>query len=417
MYQSTEKLVKADADQVLSIIQIEGNVIRFDKPYEIISTSTYFVVFDARGNANLESETLPELVNLPIRGRGIRYINIGSTRRIVYDQPLSLSGNIIGWVRVSRSMEDIISTLGNLRLILFTSIPFYLIIASVGGLFLANRSLKSIDEITKTAREISKGDIKQRLQIPKTKDEIGRLAITFNEMLDRIESFIKKERQFASDASHELRTPLAIISAEAEQSLSVKQDKRKHRQTLKKILSETKKMSYIISQLLMINRTGEGEQKLDFEVLELNTLVDDIVKEYQRLANEKKIKLNYKPVKDINIKADQTLITRLLINLIDNTIKYTGEGGKIDISLTREQNFAFLAVEDNGVGIADSDIPYIFDRFYQADKARNGQGTGLGLSIVKWIAKVHRGKIKVESSLGSGTRFIVKLPVGQSPQD
>ncbi len=148
--------------------------------------------------------------------------------------------------------------------------------------------LRPIDYITKTARKISKGDLNQRLKIPRTEDEVGRLTITFNEMLDKLEAFIKKERQFTSDASHELRTPLAIISAQAEQSLSGSSRAKEYKDALKKILKESKKMSYVISQLLMLYRSEEGKYELDFEVLNINVIVEEIIKEYSNIAQGKR---------------------------------------------------------------------------------------------------------------------------------
>lgn len=411
LYKSNEDLLRADADQVTSILRFEGNVIRFAEPYKIISTNTYFVVFDMNGNANLESEILPELVNLPIEDEEIRYITIDDVLWAAYDKPLKLNDITIGWIRVSRSMESLMTTLNNLKLILFISIPLYILFASLGGLFLANRALRPIDDITKTAGKISKGDLKQRLKTPRTEDEVGRLTVTFNEMLDKLEAFIKKERQFTSDASHELRTPLAIISAHAEQSLSGSKGTKEYKDALKKILEESKKMSYVISQLLMLYRSEEGKYKLDSEVLDLNVIVEEIMKEYGNLALEKEISVDFKSGEKIKIKGDQTLITRLIINLVDNAINYSKESGRVSVSLTKENNFAIIKVEDSGTGIAGEDLPFIFDRFYQADRARGGQGSGLGLSIVKWIVEVHKGEIEVESKLNQGTRFIIKLPL------
>ena len=411
LYKSNEDLLRADAGQVTSILRFEGNVIRFAEPYKIITTNTYFVIFDMNGNANLESEILPELVNLPIEDEEIRYITIDNVRWAAYDKPLEFNGDTIGWIRVSRSMESLMTTLNNLKLILFISIPLYILFASLGGLFLANRALRPIDDITKTAGKISKGDLKQRLKTPRTEDEVGRLIVTFNEMLDKLEAFIKKERQFTSDASHELRTPLAIISAQAEQSLSGSKGTKEYKDALKKILNESKKMSYVISQLLMLYRSEEGKYKLDFEVLDLNVIMEEIIKEYGNIAMEKEIAIDFKAREKIKIKGDQTLITRLIINLVDNAINYSKKSGRVAVSLMKENNFAIIKVEDKGTGIAKEDLPFIFDRFYQADKARGGQGSGLGLSIVKWIAEAHKGEIKVESKVNRGSKFIVKLPL------
>jgi signal transduction histidine kinase len=414
LYRSNEDLLKADTGQVMSILQVEGNDIRLQQPYKIMTTNTYFVVFDSSGNANADSEILPQLVNIPIEEMQVRYITIDGIKWAVYDEPISINNMVLGWVRVSRSMESVVKTLNNLKLIIFISIPLYILFASLGGLFLADRALRPIDDITKTASKISKGDLKRRLKKPAKKDEIGRLVVTFNEMLDKLESFIKKEQRFTSDVSHELRTPLAVISAQAEQLLSGLPKKSEGRDNLRKILKESKKMSYVVSQLLMLYRSEEGEYKLNYEVLDLNMIGEEIINEYKDNTKDKGINIELETESNIKIKADQTLITRLMVNLIDNAIRYSRKKSKITMSLMQENDQAVIAVKDNGMGIAEEDMPYIFDRFYQADKSRGNQGTGLGLSIVKWIAEVHNGDIEVESEVNKGSRFIVKLPLNIS---
>ena len=409
--QSVKGFLKSDARQVFSIIQSEGYNVHFDIPYKIIDTNTYFVIFDVNGNAGFKSKILPEIVNLPVGQEQLRYVSINKVKWIVYDTPVLNNGNIIGWIRVSRSLQYITDALLNLKVIMFISVPLYMFLASLGGLFLANRALKPIDYITKTAQEISKGDLSQRLKLNKTEDEVGRLAVTFDEMLDKLEASIKKERQFASDASHELRTPISVITAQAEQALSGKRKVKEYKEALEIVYNESKKMNHIISQLLMISRSDEGTYSFNFEILELNMIMEDIVKEFQNIAIQKDIQISFKSETAVKIKADQTLLTRLFINLIDNAIKYTNKGGEINISISRENNCSIIIIEDTGIGISKEDLPYIFDRLYQVDKSRSDRGAGLGLSIAKWIADLHKGELKVESKLNFGSRFIVRLPL------
>ena len=411
LFQNTEDLLKADAHQVFLIIQSEGFNINFDIPYKIIATNTYFVIFDVKGNTGIKSEILPEIVNLPIGQQQFRNVAINKIGWIIYDTPVINNGEVVGWIRVSRSLQSLSNTLFNLRMIMFISIPLYGLLASAGGLFLAKRALHPIGYITKTAKEISKGDLTQRLKLNKTEDEVGRLAETFDEMLDKLENSIKKERQFASDASHELRTPIAIITAQTEEALAGRHGVKEYREAIETIRDESKKMSHIISQLLMIYRSDEGGYKFNFEILNLNVIIEDIVNEFQEVANEKDLVISFKSADEIKIRADQTLLTRLFINIIDNAVKYTQKGGKIIVSLSKTSNYSIITIEDNGIGISENDIPFIFDRLYQVDKSREDRGNGLGLAIAKWIAELHKGEISAESKPEVGSKFIIKLPL------
>jgi signal transduction histidine kinase len=411
LFQNTEDLLKADAHQVFLIIQSENFNINFDVPYKIIATNTYFVIFDVKGNTGIKSDILPEIVNLPIGQQQFRNVSINKNGWIIYDTPVVNNGEVVGWIRVSRSLQSLSNTLFNLRLIMFISIPFFGLIASAGGLFLAKRALYPIGYITKTAKEISKGDLTQRLKLNKTEDEVGRLAETFDEMLDKLENSIKKERQFASDASHELRTPIAIITAQTEEALAGTHGVQEYREAIETIRDESKKMSHIISQLLMIYRSDEGRYKFNFEILNLNVIIEDIVNEFQDVAKDNGLNISFKAADEIKIRADQTLITRLFINIIDNAIKYSRREGKITVSLNKADNFSITTIEDTGIGISENDIPYIFDRLYQVDRSREDRGNGLGLAIAKWIAESHKGEISVESKLNVGSKFVIKLPL------
>lgn len=411
LYKNVLDLAKADADQVVSILRIEGSNIKFDNPYKIIATNTYFVVFNKDGNAGLKNEIVPEIVKLPIENEAVRYISVDKNNWLVYDEPLYFGKEVIGWIRISRSLNSLISMLNNLKLLIFVSVPVYILIASFGGLFLANRALKPINDITKTASRISNENLTQRLKLPKTNDEVGRLSITFNQMLEKLETAFKRERQFMSDASHELRTPITVISAQAQEALSGNKKVKEYKEALNLILNESKKMSFLISQLLLLHKSDEGKYKLNFELLDLNMIIEEITKEFENIAKEKNIKINFISNKDIKLKADQTLITRLVVNLVNNAIKYGRDNGNVVIKIPSDNESVFIEVMDDGIGISEEDIPYIFDRFYQTDKSRSNQGTGLGLAISKWIVEQHNGEIKVESSLGKGTKFTVKLPL------
>jgi signal transduction histidine kinase len=212
-------------------------------------------------------------------------------------------------------------------------------------------------------------------------------------------------------ASHELRTPISIITAQTEEVLTGKHEIKEYKEAIETVRNESKKMSHIISQLLMIYRSDEGRYKFHFEILNLNMIIEDIVNEFQDVANANGLNISFKAEEEIKIKADQTLITRLFINIIDNAIKYTNRDGKININLSKINNCSVTVIEDTGIGISEKDMPYIFDRLYQVDKSREDRGTGLGLAIAKSITELHKGEILLESKLNSGSKFIIKLPL------
>jgi len=412
-----ENQLKIDAIEASSIIEAEGEEQYFDNPFTLLVPNAFLILYDTKGNSSSLGNVAKQMIKIPLAANEIRKIKIDGNLWILYDEPIKADGNIIGWVRVSRSLMPIIGSLNKFKLILFISIPVYIIISILGGLFLAKRALHPIDSITKTARAIGQGNINQRLKLPKVKDEVGRLAETFDEMLDKIEAAFKKERQFTTDASHELRTPITIISTHAEDALG-RNNKKDYKEALETIYRESQKMSIMVSQLLLLSRSDEGKYHLEIEDIDLKLIMGEIIGEMKESARANKIKLYFEGVDGLIIKADQTLITRLFVNIINNAIKFSNKGGfvKVRIATDSDKKFAQILIEDNGIGIPKEDIENIFNRFYQVDKSRNDKGTGLGLAIAKWIIDIHEGTIDIESELGKGTKFYINLPMEKNFQ-
>lgn len=412
LYTDAENQLKIDAIQASSIIEAEGEERYFDNPLTLLVPNAFLILYDAKGNSSSLGSVAKQIIKIPLAADSIRKTKIDDNLWILYDEPIKADGINVGWVRVSRSLMPIVDSLNKFKLILFISIPVYIIVSVLGGLFLAKRALHPIDSITKTARAIGQGNINQRLKLPKVKDEVGRLAETFDEMLDKIEAAFKKERQFTTDASHELRTPITIISAHAEDALETN-NKKDYKEALEIIYKESQKMSVMVSQLLLLSRSDEGKYHMEIEDIDLKLIIGEIVGEMKDSAKASNIKLYFNVEEDLIIKADQTLITRLFINIINNAIKFSKKGGfvKVNVSADSVKKFAQIMIEDNGIGIPKEDIKNIFNRFYQVDKSRNDEGTGLGLAIAKWIIDMHKGTINIESELGKGTKFYINLPM------
>ncbi len=412
LYTETENQLKIDAIEASSIIEAEGEERYFDNPFTLLVPNAFLILYDTKGNSSSLGNVAKQIIKIPLAANEIRKIKIDENLWILYDEPIKADGQIVGWVRVSRSLMPIIESLNKFKLILFISIPAYILLSILGGLFLAKRALHPIDSITKTARAIGQGNINQRLKLPKVKDEVGRLAETFDEMLDKIEATFKKERQFTTDASHELRTPITIISAHAEDALRT-DNKKDYKEALEIIYKESQKMSIMISQLLLLSRSDEGKYHLEIEDIDLKLIMDEIIGEMKESAKVNNIKIYFNGEDGLIIKADQTLITRLFINIINNAIKFSNKGGfvKVGMAADSDEKFVQILIEDNGIGIPEEDIENIFNRFYQVDKSRNDRGTGLGLAIAKWIVDVHKGTINIKSEVGKGTKFYINLPL------
>lgn len=307
------------------------------------------------------------------------------------------------------STASVAHSLGNLRLLLFALVPLYLCVSALGSYFIARRTLKPISAITETACSIGEGDLSQRIEGISSKDEVGELALAFNTMLDKMEASFRRERQFSSDASHELRTPVAVISACVEDALNGKQNP-ETLENLTTIQKESTRMNRIISQLLTLTRGYEGRHYIEKERITLRDMVDSVMDELSDFAAGSSITLKNDISSDIQIYADQSLMTQLFVNVIGNGIKYGKVGGIVNVAVTSCKTVTEIIVSDDGIGICKEDLTHIFERFYRADKARDRTGTGLGLSIVKWIVDIHNGSISVSSIEGEKTIFKILLP-------
>jgi heavy metal sensor kinase len=319
-------------------------------------------------------------------------------------------------VELARSEEGVRTTLSQLVMLIAVAIPLILLLAVVGGAFLAGRALGPVDRITRAAQSIGAEDLSRRLDLPPSPDEVGRLAGTFDEMLGRLDRAFRRQQQFTADASHELRTPLAVLRTEADVALQRPRTAAEYQQALSNISADAARMAQLLNALLTLARADDGQEVLKRETLSLNTLADDVVSSMSPLAHARRVQLQYRGSSDsrsVLVSGDQTRLTELAVNLIDNGLKYTPEGGTVAVSVERDRGQALLRVADTGIGIAPDDVPHLFERFYRVDKARGREegSAGLGLALAQWIVGAHDGTIEVSSQLGEGTIVTVGLPV------
>ena len=333
----------------------------------------------------------------------------------VVTMPITENGRMMGIVQVGSSLEGVEDALHQLLLILLIAVPAALLIASAGGLFLANKALRPVDAITQIARRIGSGDLSQRIRIKRANDELGRLASTFNEMIAKLEKSFRQVKRFTADASHELKTPLTILRGEVEVGLKKKRGLKEYQRILASNLEEISRMSRIVEDLLTLSRADMGELTMEREEIELSALAREVWEDLQMLAKKKRVQLKFMDNGFTRVEGDSLFLRQLILNITENGLKYTPAGGEVALKVKgdRDQGVVRLLVSDTGVGIPQKDLKRVFDRFFRVDTARSREtgGTGLGLSICQWIAHAHEGQIAVESTVGKGSTFTVTLPM------
>lgn len=316
------------------------------------------------------------------------------------------------YIQVFNGLQEEHAYIGDLFLIMIGSDIVILLMVIISGSRVVKKNMRPVAVMTDTVKNITINALDTRLDIRGSKNELKDLAKTFNGMLDRIQRSYEQQNQFVSDASHELRTPISVIQGYANLlDRWGKEDKAVLEEAIAAIKTESQSMKELIEKLLFLARGDKNAQKIEIEEFYTDEFIDEIVKETKLIDNHHEI-INRESDR-LCINADRKLLKEALRVFIDNSIKYTPEGGQINIDCREENNRVVMIVEDNGMGISREDIPNIFNRFYRADKSRTREtgGTGLGLAIAKWIILKHKGTIEVESQLEKGTKIRVILPI------
>ncbi len=310
-------------------------------------------------------------------------------------------------------LDSMAEQLAALREVFYLGLPLALVLAGAGGYLLAAKSLAPVAAMAKQAEGITARNLDRRLEVRRASAELGRLAAAFNELLSRLERSFASMREFVADASHELRTPLSIIRGEADVALSQDRRPAEYRESLAIIQDEARRLSRLVDDLLSLAQADAGHRPLHLEDFYLNDLLEDCCRAVQPLARQKSIQLAWSYGEDVPFHGDQELLRRMTMNLLDNAIRYTPAGGRVELNLDTEGGLARIRVSDTGIGIPPDSLERIFERFYRVDKARSRAvgGFGLGLAIVKWIAESHQGSAHAESAPGAGSTFTVRLPL------
>ena len=312
---------------------------------------------------------------------------------------------------VLEPLDKLEGEIGHIRKLFLFGFSAVLLLAAAGGFMLAQKSLRPMVTISGQAERISAKNLNERLKVRNPDDELGRLARVFNALLSRLDTSFRVMREFMADASHELRTPLTIIHGEAQVSLSKNHSENEYRESLTIIQDQAKRMAGIVSDMLALARADAGEQHLSMEDLYLNDLVVESCHAAQALATQKCIQLTCEPSEDLVFHGNEELLRRMIVNLVDNAIRYTSAGGSVSVKLDCEPALTRFVVSDTGIGIPPECVERVFDRFYRVGdpRTRSNGGSGLGLSIVKLAAESHRGSVDVISEPEHGSTFTVTL--------
>ena len=410
--------LRTRAETALSQVSMETGGPQYqggDAPTAQTDVAVY--LFDARGRLR---ERIAGVRALPpqsavlgavLQGHA-HYAVVGGLR--LYMAPLrDEHGQVSAIVEVVASLGTVNQQIARLLIFLLVLTPLLLAVATIGGIFLAGRALAPIDSITRTAQAIDTGNLTGRLGPVPLTDEVGRLAATFDGMLDRLERAFAQQRQFTADASHELRTPLTIIAGDLDVLLRRRRAPEEYEKILPGIRNEVTHMSHLVEDLLTLARADSGQAEVARTLLYFDALIADIATGTRTLAEARGVELVVHLEHDVALWGDPKRLRQLVLNMLSNAVIYTPGGGRVTLTLRTATGWASLAIVDTGIGIAPADLPYIFDRFFRATAARTYAtgGTGLGLAIARWCVEAHGGRITVQSRLGEGSVFTVLLPL------
>ena len=333
----------------------------------------------------------------------------------MFTMPIVRNDRVVDIVQVGMSVRRAEGLLDRYLHTLIVLIPLGVGLAALGGAIIARAALRPVDEMTRTARRITAEDLSRRVERPGTGDEMERLALTLNGMLARLEAAFTQTRRFAADAAHELRTPLAALRGGIEVALRAERPPEEYRRVLASSLEEVERLIRLAEDLLLLSRSSAGPDVTRAPV-DLEPLLLDVFDVGARLGQGAGVSVRTDAMASATVRGDATALRRALLNLIENAIKYTPPGGKVELSLTTADGMAVITVSDTGIGLDPADANRIFEPFVRLDaaRARDTGGAGLGLTIARSIAVAHGGTLSVESHPGAGSRFVLRLPLAQA---
>lgn len=343
------------------------------------------------------------------------YITLVQNQSIwrIYSYPLQFRGeSVVVWLQVAQSLVSVYDTLDNLSTAFQVILPVIVVVALMGGIFLADRALRPVHAMTTIAKQVSEGQLEARIAYSGVNDELGQLANTLDTMLDKLQSAFETERRFVADASHELRTPLTVIKGHLDVTLTQPRQAEAYIETLEAIREENNRLIRLVNTLLYLAKLDSAPLKQEKQPIQLTELLAIVCEQVKILAEEKHITLTATLTELPSINGNTDHLIRLFLNVLDNAVKYTPEGGTVTVSAHACAKYVHIAIEDSGCGIAPEHLPHLFKRFYRVkENVSSAYGTGLGLAIAHSVVAEHGGKLSVTSQLQQGSIFTVMLPL------
>lgn len=313
--------------------------------------------------------------------------------------------------QVGQAMESQSRFVEAFKKIFFATMSLLIVVAAAVGWFMARRAVSGVEVVTRTARKISEGSLQERVPVKATGDEIDQLATTFNQMLERIQALLTEIKEMNDNIAHDLRSPIARIRGLAEVTLTTGKSPDDFETMAASTIEECDRLLDMINTMLVISKTEAGVEKVSHDKVDIAALIGNACELFEPLAEEKNVGLRRRAPEKTIVSGDARMLQRMLANILDNAVKYTPPGGEVEISLSEsEKKDIIIAIRDSGIGISETDVPHVFERFYRCDRSRSQPGTGLGLSLARAIARAHGGDITVRSALDQGSTFTVTLP-------
>ena len=405
------KLTESVSDARDQIGTLGENFI-IDDDLDFYEDGVYISVYDEDG-VLIEGRRPVELAALPDFGDGdMKRLDEEGETWYVYDNSFDMDGKTV-WVRgIAKDFAEG-GTFSYVLRFAAIALPALVVLAALGGYIITRRAFRPVRDILKTVDEISAdGDLSRRIPAGETsegsRDEIYSLASAFNGMFDNLQQAFEKEKRFTSDVSHELRTPLSVIISQSDYAL---EDEGYRQKALEVVNREARRMAGLVNRLLTLARSDAGRLKVEREKVDLSDMCESVAWQQESIAAEKGIKVESDVEAGVFVYGDETMLIRILLNIVDNAVKYGKNGGHVKISLRSDEGRAVCEVEDDGIGIKPEDMPKIWERFYRVEGSRSEEGSGLGLAMVRAMVEANGGEVTADSTFGQGSRFTVTLPL------